>query len=78
MPQAHQRTPIGTLPRAEWPFATLMVLALLSPFVVLAQGGDLSLALLSCAAVLATPGAAIEAMMGLARVALWVEGGGRT
>jgi len=77
MAQAHRRTPISTLPRTEWPFATLVLLALLSPFVVLAQGGDLPLALLSCAAVMATPGAAIEAMMGLARVALWVEGGGR-
>ena len=63
--------------RAEWPFATLCALALLSPFVVLAQGGDWPLALLSCPAVLAAPGAAVEMMMGLARAALWIEGGAR-
>ena len=62
--------------RQEWPFASLCLLALLSPLIVLGQGGDWPLALLSVGAVMAVPGAAIEAMMALARLALWVEGGG--
>jgi hypothetical protein len=41
-----------------------------APFAVLAQGGDLHIAILSGLACLATPAAAIEAMMGLARAAL--------
>ena len=49
------------------------MLALLSAPVVLAQGGDWPLALLACAAVMAVPGAALEVMLGLARVALWIE-----
>jgi hypothetical protein len=62
--------------RQEWPFVSLCLLALLSPFIVLGQGGDWPLALLSLGAVMAVPGAAIEAMMAVARLALWVEGGG--
>jgi hypothetical protein len=62
--------------RAEWPFATLGLLALSAPVVVLAQGGDWALALLAFPAVLAVPGAAIEAMLGLARAALWIEATG--
>jgi hypothetical protein len=39
---------------------------------VLGQGGTLQVAILAALACLATPGAAIEAMMGLARLALAV------
>lgn len=76
MTQAHPRRPRlrEAAARTELPFATLCGLALLSPPIVLAQGGDWHLALLSCAAVLATPGAALEAMLGLARAALWLSG----
>jgi hypothetical protein len=73
---APPRRAIGAVARAELPFATLCLLALLSPPIVLAQGGDWPLALLSFAAVMAVPGAALEVMLGLARAALWIEGGG--
>ena len=62
--------------RAELPFATLCLLALVSLPIVLAQGGDWPLALLAGAAVMAVPGAAVDAMLGLARAALWAAGGG--
>ena len=74
MTQAQPKGAAALVARAEWPFATLVLLALLSPPIVLAQGGDWHLALLSFAAVLATPGAALEAMLGLARAAMWVVG----
>jgi hypothetical protein len=63
-------------PRSEWPFLSLVALSLLAPVAVLAQDGGWPLALLSCPAVLAVPGAAVEMMLGLARAALWLEGGG--
>ena len=76
MAKARHRTAAASLAaREELPFATLCALSVLSVPVVLAQGGDWQLALLACAAVLAVPGAAIETMMGLARAALWIEGG---
>jgi len=68
---------IAACPRADLPFLTLGVLSVLAPVVVLMQGGDWPLALLSCPAVLAVPGAAIEMMLGLARAALWMESGVR-
>jgi hypothetical protein len=67
---------IRAAPRSEWPFLSLVALSLLAPVAVLAQDGGWPLALLSCPAVLAVPGAAIEMMLGLARAALWLEGGG--
>jgi hypothetical protein len=72
--QRRQRRSLAVAARAELPFGTLCLLALLSPPIVLAQGGDWHLALLSCAAVLAAPGAALEAMLGLARAAFWISG----
>jgi hypothetical protein len=41
-----------------------------APAAVVWQGGDLHVALLASVACLATPGAAIEALLGLARLAL--------
>jgi hypothetical protein len=63
--------------RAEWPFIALYGLSLLAPVAVLVQDGGWALALLSCPAVLAVPGVALEMMTGLARAALWMEGGAR-
>jgi hypothetical protein len=76
MGQTDRWGPAVRASRAEWPFATLCLLALVSPLVVLAQGGDWPLALLAPLAVLAAPGAALEAMLGLARAALWMQGSG--
>lgn len=70
------RKAIAACPRAEMPFLTLGALSLLAPVAVLAQDGGWPLALLACPAVLATPGAAIEMMLGLARTVLWMESGG--
>jgi len=76
MAKAHRSIAAVALARSEWPFATLCLLALLSPIVVLAQGGEWTLAVLACLGVLAAPGAALEAMLGLARATLWLEGSG--
>ncbi|MEN0072762.1 hypothetical protein [Roseicella sp. DB1501] len=59
-------------PWPEGPWWLLGAAALAAPPAVLIQGGDLHVALLASLACLATPGAAIEAMMGLARLALAV------
>lgn len=77
MAQAHRCTAACLTARTELPFATLWLLALLSLPIVLAQGGDWPLALLAGAAVLAVPGAALEAVLGLARATLWLQGGDR-
>ncbi len=77
MAQAQPRRATALAARAELPFGTLCMLALLSPPIVLSQGGDWHLALLSFAAVLAAPGAALEMMLGLARATLWIAGGNR-
>jgi hypothetical protein len=63
--------PRETLPRwrAELPFAILSAAALAAPLCVLDQGGSLHAALLAGLAVLAVPGAAIEAMAAVARLA---------
>ncbi len=61
--------------RAELPFLALYGLSLLASVAVLAQDGGWALALLACPVVLAVPGAAIEMMLGVARAALWLEGG---
>jgi hypothetical protein len=76
MADTHHRTAASLVAREEWPFATLGLLALLSAPIVLAQGGDWQQAVLACALVLAVPGAALEAMLGLARATLRIEGGG--
>jgi hypothetical protein len=73
MADAQYRRTLSATARAELPFATLCLLALLSAPVVLAQGGDWPLALLACAVVMAVPGAALEVMLGLVRIALWIE-----
>ena len=57
-------------PWPEGPWWLLGAAALLAPVAVLCQGGDGSLAMLAALACLATPGAAIEAMLGVARMAL--------
>lgn len=62
--------------RPELPFIALGAAALLAPFVVLGQGGDWPTALWSCPATLAIPSCAVEAMLGLARLGLWIEGDG--
>ena len=56
----------------EGPWWLLMAAAAAAPVAVLCQGGTLQLALLAALACLATPGAAIEAMLGIARLALAV------
>ena len=60
--------PLGPWPDGPWWLLLAAVVA--APFAVLFQGGDLHLALLAALACLATPGAAIEAMAGVARLAL--------
>ena len=59
------------------PFLLLGAAALAAPPLVLAQGGDAAAAWLAAFAVLGTPAAAIEAMLGLARLVLAVEGARR-
>ena len=59
--------------RADLPLALLVSAALVSPLLVLEQGGDWHTAVLAGCVVLGMPGAAVEAMVGVARLALWVE-----
>jgi hypothetical protein len=59
-------------PWPEGPWWLLVAASLAAPFAVLAQGGSPQVAALAALACLATPGAAIEAMLGLARLALAV------
>jgi hypothetical protein len=61
----------------EGPWALLGGAALAAPAAVLIQGGDAHTAVLAGLVCLATPGAAIEAMLGLARLATLAEGQGR-
>jgi hypothetical protein len=61
------------VPRQEWPFLLLFAVALSTPFCVLGQGGDLRTGLFAALAVLALPGVAIEAMLGVVRLALLIE-----
>lgn len=58
----------------EGPWALLSAAALAAPFAVLAQGGDAHTATLAGLACLGSPGAAIEAMLGLARLLLLAQG----
>ena len=59
-------------PWREGPWLLLGVAALSAPFAVLGQGGDAHTAMLAGIACLASPCLAIEAMQGLARLALLV------
>jgi len=64
-------------PWPDGPWWLFAAAALLAAPAVLAQGADLELALLASLACLATPGAAIEAVLGIARLALAVAPPGR-
>ncbi len=70
------RAALQPLTRADLPLGLLCVTALAAPFVVLDQGGDWRTAVVAACVVLGSPGAAIEAMVGLVRLALRVERGG--
>jgi hypothetical protein len=59
--------------RGELPFGLLVVAAIASPLLVLDQGGDWRDAVLSFCVVLGLPGAAVESMTGLARLALMLR-----
>lgn len=61
---------LGSWP--EGPFWLLGAASAAAPLAVLGQGGTMQVAILAALACLATPGAAIEAMLGLARLALAV------
>jgi len=78
MPRA-RRPGLGAAATARdtTPWALLFGAALAAPAFVLGQGGEWQVAVLAALACLASPGAAIEAMLGLARLAAWVEGGDR-
>ena len=56
--------------RAEMPFGMLLAAALAAPLCVLDQGGTLRSAIFAALVVLAVPGAAVESMVGAARLAL--------
>ncbi len=80
MTRQSQRHRISWLPaalapwsRADWPLVLLIGAALASPVLVLDQGGDWRTATLAALVVLGMPGAAVEAMVGVVRLALWVE-----
>ena len=60
--------PLGPWPDGPW--WLLVAASVAAPFAVLLQGGDMHVALLAMLACMATPGAAIEAMAGVARLAL--------
>jgi hypothetical protein len=62
--------PLGGWP--DGPFWLLAAAAAAAPAAVLGQGGTVQVAVLAALACLASPGAAIEAMLGLARLALAV------
>lgn len=61
------------LSRADLPVALLVATAAATPAVVLGQGGDWHTATAAAFVVLGVPGAAIEAMVGVVRLALRVE-----
>ena len=70
LPFPGRHGPLGGWP--DGPFWLLAAAAAAAPAAVLGQGGTLQVAVLAALACLATPGAAIEAMTGLARLALAV------
>ena len=57
-------------PWPDGPWWLLGAASVSAPVAVLAQGGDMHVAILASLACLATPSAAIEAMAGLARLAM--------
>ncbi|HZF77819.1 MAG TPA: hypothetical protein VE033_18535 [Acetobacteraceae bacterium] len=59
--------------RADLPLAMLGGASLVAPAMILGQGGSWHTAILSMLVVLAAPGAAIEAVIGLVRLVLWIE-----
>jgi hypothetical protein len=65
----------GEWPEAPW--ALLGACALAAPCAVLVQGGDAHTAVLAGLVCLGSPGAAIEAMLGLARLTSLGQGPGR-
>ncbi len=60
--------------QAEAPFGLLLAAGLAAPFFVLDQGGDWRSAILAACVVLSAPGAAIESMVGAARLATLLKG----
>jgi hypothetical protein len=64
------------LTRVDAPIGLLCAAAAASPLAILHQGGDWHTAALSACVVLGAPGAAIEAMVGLLRLTMWIEKGG--
>jgi hypothetical protein len=60
-------------PWPEFPWVLLGLAALAAPVAVLAQGGTLCTGLLASCVVLGSPGAAIEAMLGAARLTTAME-----
>jgi hypothetical protein len=60
--------------RAELPFILLGAAALASPVAVLGQGGDWHTAILAACVVLGAPGAAVESVIGAARLAVLLRG----
>ena len=63
-----------TGPWPEFPWQLLCAISLAAPVLVLGQGGDWHAAVVAGIACLATPGAAIEATLGLARLTIRIEG----
>jgi hypothetical protein len=61
--------------RGELPFGLLAAAAIASPLLMLDQGGDWHDAVLSFCVVLGLPGAAVESMTGVARLALLLRAG---
>jgi hypothetical protein len=59
--------------RAELPFGLLAASAIAAPFMVVGQGGDWHTAILAGLVVLGAPGAAVDAMIGAARVAQFLR-----
>jgi hypothetical protein len=60
--------------RAELPFILLGAAALAAPMAVLGPGGDWRTAVLAACVVLGAPGAAVEGMIGAARLAVLLRG----
>ncbi len=73
MRRAQPRASVARM-RADLPLAMLGGAALTAPVMILGQGGDWHTAILGMLVVLGAPGAAIEAMLGLVRLVLWIEG----
>jgi hypothetical protein len=66
-----------TGPLPDFPWMLLCAVSLAAPVLVLGQGGNWHAAVVAGLACLATPSAAIEAMLGLARLTIRIEDGAR-